>query len=87
MTVLGSVASGAEIIAGGSIHVYGALRGRAIAGSTGNGRARIFCRKFEAELSPSTASTRPPTTWTRSSAASPCRPGSTATRSCMTALD
>lgn len=46
----GSVASGAEIIAGGSIHIYGALRGRAFAGSTGNARARIFCRKFEAEL-------------------------------------
>jgi septum site-determining protein MinC len=50
VTVLGSVASGAEIIAGGSIHIYGALRGRAIAGATGNGRARIFSRKFEAEL-------------------------------------
>jgi len=50
VTVLGSVASGAEIVAGGSIHVYGSLRGRAIAGCTGNGRARIFCRKFEAEL-------------------------------------
>jgi septum site-determining protein MinC len=50
VTVLGSVASGSEIVAGGSIHVYGTLRGRAIAGCTGNGRARIFCRKFEAEL-------------------------------------
>jgi len=50
VTVVGSVASGAEIIAGGSIHVYGTLRGRAIAGSTGNGGARIFCRKLEAEL-------------------------------------
>jgi septum site-determining protein MinC len=50
VTVLGSVASGAEIVAGGSIHVYGALRGRALAGSTGNLRARIFCRKNEAEL-------------------------------------
>jgi len=48
--VIGSVASGAEIVAGGSIHIYGALRGRAIAGSAGNSRARIFCRKFEAEL-------------------------------------
>ena len=36
VTVVGSVASGAEIVAGGSIHVYGALRGRAIAGFTGN---------------------------------------------------
>jgi septum site-determining protein MinC len=50
VTVLGSVASGAEVIAGGSIHVYGALRGRAMAGSTGNARARIFCRRIEAEL-------------------------------------
>ena len=50
VTIVGSVASGAEVIAGGSIHVYGALRGRAIAGLTGNNRARIFCRKLEAEL-------------------------------------
>jgi septum site-determining protein MinC len=50
VTIIGSVASGAEVIAGGSIHVYGALRGRAIAGLTGNNRARIFCRKLEAEL-------------------------------------
>jgi septum site-determining protein MinC len=50
VTVLGSVASGSEIVSSGSIHVYGALRGRAIAGSTGNAQARIFCRKHEAEL-------------------------------------
>lgn len=50
VTVLGSVSSGAEIIAGGSIHIYGALRGRAMAGSVGNTAARIFCRKMEAEL-------------------------------------
>jgi len=50
VTVVGSVASGAEVIAGGSIHIYGSLRGRAMAGSTGNTRARIFCRKIEAEL-------------------------------------
>lgn len=50
VTVIGSVASGAEIVAGGSIHVYGTLRGRALAGSTGNGRARIFCNRLEAEL-------------------------------------
>jgi len=50
VTVVGSVASGAEIVAGGSIHVYGTLRGRAMAGTTGNGAARIFCRKLEAEL-------------------------------------
>jgi len=40
ITVIGSVASGAEIIAGGSIHVYGALRGRAIAGAMGNAKAQ-----------------------------------------------
>jgi septum site-determining protein MinC len=50
VTVIGSVASGAEVIAGGSIHIYGALRGRAMAGSLGNQTARIFCRKLEAEL-------------------------------------
>jgi septum site-determining protein MinC len=50
VTVLGSVGSGAEIIAGGSIHVYGTLRGRAMAGMSGNRQARIFCSKIEAEL-------------------------------------
>jgi septum site-determining protein MinC len=50
VTVLGQVASGAEVVAGGSIHIYGTLRGRALAGSMGNTRARIFCRKNEAEL-------------------------------------
>ncbi|HWG03888.1 MAG TPA: septum site-determining protein MinC [Beijerinckiaceae bacterium] len=50
VTILGSVASGAEIVAGGSIHVYGTLRGRAMAGSLGNTRARIFCSRNEAEL-------------------------------------
>jgi septum site-determining protein MinC len=50
LTVNGSVASGAEIMAGGSIHVYGTLRGRAIAGVTGNPQARIFCSKLDAEL-------------------------------------
>jgi septum site-determining protein MinC len=50
VTVVGSIASGAEVIAGGSIHVYGALRGRAMAGVNGNSRARIFCSKAEPEL-------------------------------------
>lgn len=50
LTVLGAVSSGAEVIAGGSIHIHGTLRGRAIAGATGNSDARIFCKKFEAEL-------------------------------------
>lgn len=48
--VLGSVASGSEIVAAGSIHVYGTLRGRASAGALGNTAARIFCRRNEAEL-------------------------------------
>lgn len=50
VTVLGSVGSGAEVIAGGSIHVYGTLRGRAMAGTSGNRQARIFCTRLEAEL-------------------------------------
>ena len=54
VTIIGSVASGSEVIAGGSIHIYGALRGRAIAGLMGPGpdgkRPRIFCRRLEAEL-------------------------------------
>ena len=50
ITVVGSVSSGAEIVAGGSIHVYGTLRGRAMAGINGNLSARIYCHKIEAEL-------------------------------------
>ena len=50
VTVLGSVGSGAEVMAGGSIHIYGTLRGRAMAGTSGNRQARIFCRNLEAEL-------------------------------------
>jgi len=50
VTVLGSVSPGAEIVAGGSIHVYGALRGRAMAGAIGNSRARIFCSRNQAEI-------------------------------------
>jgi septum site-determining protein MinC len=50
ITVLGSVSSGAELVAAGSIHVYGALRGRAMAGAMGNAKARIYCSRYEAEL-------------------------------------
>ena len=50
VTVLGSVASGAEVIAGGSVHVYGTLRGRVIAGFAGAPDAGVFCRRMEAEL-------------------------------------
>ncbi|MCP4381606.1 MAG: septum formation inhibitor MinC [Hyphomicrobiales bacterium] len=50
VTVLGSISSGAEVIAGGSIHAYGTLRGRALAGAAGNPNAVIFAHKFQAEL-------------------------------------
>jgi septum site-determining protein MinC len=50
LIVVKSVSAGAEIIADGNIHVYGTLRGRAIAGATGDGEARIFVRRLEAEL-------------------------------------
>jgi septum site-determining protein MinC len=50
LTVLTAVGAGAEVIADGSIHIYGPLRGRALAGAQGNESARIFCREFHAEL-------------------------------------
>jgi septum site-determining protein MinC len=50
LTVLATVGAGAEVIADGSIHIYGALRGRALAGAQGFEQARIFCREFHAEL-------------------------------------
>jgi septum site-determining protein MinC len=50
LTVLTAVGAGAEVIADGSIHIYGPLRGRALAGAQGNEAARIFCREFHAEL-------------------------------------
>ena len=50
LTVCATVGAGAEVIADGSIHIYGALRGRALAGAGGNTAARIFCREFNAEL-------------------------------------
>jgi septum site-determining protein MinC len=50
LTVLAAVGAGAEVISDGSIHIYGALRGRALAGAQGNEKARIFCREFHAEL-------------------------------------
>ena len=50
LVVLGSVSPGAEVIADDSIHVYGALRGRAIAGAKGNSKARIYCQQLQAEL-------------------------------------
>ena len=50
LTVCATVGAGAEVIADGSIHIYGALRGRALAGAGGLASARIFCREFNAEL-------------------------------------
>ena len=50
LTVLTTVGAGAEVIADGSVHIYGPLRGRALAGAQGNEQARIFCREFHAEL-------------------------------------
>src|SRR5271157_2955675 len=50
VTIVGRVASGAEIVAGGSVHVYGALQGRVIAGISGSPSARVFCREARAEL-------------------------------------
>ncbi len=50
LVVLGAVSPGAEVLADGNIHVYGALRGRALAGVQGDESARIFCRELSAEL-------------------------------------
>uniref|UniRef100_UPI00083B5573 septum site-determining protein MinC n=1 Tax=Xanthomonas campestris pv. translucens TaxID=343 RepID=UPI00083B5573 len=50
LTVVATVGAGAEVISDGSIHIYGSLRGRALAGAQGNTEARIFCRDFHAEL-------------------------------------
>jgi len=50
LTLCNGVGAGAEVIADGSIHIYGALRGRALAGAQGDTGARIFCREFHAEL-------------------------------------
>jgi len=50
LVITAAVSPGAEIIADGNIHVYGALRGRALAGAGGDVDARIFCSRLEAEL-------------------------------------
>lgn len=50
LIIMGQVGPGAEVIADNNIHVYGALRGRAICGVSGNNSARIFCQSLEAEL-------------------------------------
>jgi septum site-determining protein MinC len=50
LVILAQVSAGAEILAEGNIHVYGSLRGRALAGVQGNTEARIFCSDLQAEL-------------------------------------
>jgi len=50
LSVVAAVSSGAELMADGNIHVYGALRGRAMAGLKGDAQARIFCQELHAEL-------------------------------------
>jgi len=50
LIVLSQVSAGAEVLADGNIHIYGPLRGRALAGVRGNTEARIFCHSLEAEL-------------------------------------
>lgn len=50
LIVLGPVGAGAEVAADGNIHIYGRLRGRALAGLSGDAQARIFCHTLEAEL-------------------------------------
>ena len=50
LIILAPVGAGSEILADGNIHVYGPLRGRALAGVNGNNKAHIFCQHFEAEL-------------------------------------
>jgi septum site-determining protein MinC len=50
LIVTAAVSPGAELVADGNIHVYGALRGRALAGASGDADARIFCTRLDAEL-------------------------------------
>lgn len=50
LVITNTVSPGAEVIADGCVHVYGTLRGRAIAGARGDIQSRLFCRKMEAEL-------------------------------------
>ena len=50
LVIVSSVSPGAELLADGNIHVYGTLKGRALAGVNGNTRARIFCKQLKAEL-------------------------------------
>jgi len=50
LVITSVVGAGAEVIADGCVHIYGALRGRAVAGARGEITARVFCQEFQAEL-------------------------------------
>ncbi|HJS91596.1 MAG TPA: septum site-determining protein MinC [Steroidobacteraceae bacterium] len=50
LVVTSTVGAGAEAIADGCVHIYGSLRGRAVAGARGETSARVFCQEFRAEL-------------------------------------
>ncbi|WP_447590256.1 septum site-determining protein MinC [Aquipseudomonas campi] len=50
LIVLAAVSAGAELLADGNIHVYGPMRGRALAGVKGDSKARIFCQQMGAEM-------------------------------------
>ena len=50
LVVTATVGAGAEVMADGCVHIYGALRGRAMAGVRGDATARVFCQEFRAEL-------------------------------------
>lgn len=50
LVIVGDVGAGAEVLARGNVHIYGTLRGRALAGVHGDRQARIFCRRFDAEM-------------------------------------
>jgi len=50
LIVKGAVGAGAEVIADGNIHIYGSLRGKAIAGASGDTSKRIYCYNLQAEL-------------------------------------
>ena len=50
LVIMAAVGAGAEVIADGCVHVYGALRGRVVAGARGETAARVFCQEFHAEL-------------------------------------
>ena len=50
LVVAAAVGAGAEVMADGCVHIYGSLRGRALAGARGERDARVFCQEFNAEL-------------------------------------